>query len=108
MPFGKWKLRSQRAALGAAAAVALSSVMIGSAFAQTASQVTPQSFEPQLQKQSSGIVIPEASGPVAPKGAEKLTVRLKTVKVEGGLPGFAEDEARVANSLSGRRVTAAA
>ncbi|WP_240535337.1 ShlB/FhaC/HecB family hemolysin secretion/activation protein [Rhizobium freirei] len=108
MPFGKWKLRLQRAALCATTAIALSSVMIGSAFAQTASQVTPQSFEPQLQKQSSGIVIPEASGPVAPKGVEKLTVRLKTVKVEGGLPGFAEDEARVTKSLTGKQVTAAA
>ncbi|MBB6489314.1 ShlB/FhaC/HecB family hemolysin secretion/activation protein [Rhizobium lusitanum] len=78
------------------------------ALAQTASQVTPQTFEPQLQKQSSGIVIPEASGPVAPKGPEKLTVRLKSVKVEGGLSGFDADEARVAKSLSGRQVTAAA
>lgn len=78
------------------------------AFAQTASQVTPQSFEPQLQKQNSGIVIPEASGPVAPKGAEKLTVRLKAVKVEGGLPGFAEDEARLKKNLTGSPVTAAA
>ncbi len=78
------------------------------AFAQTASQVTPQTFEPQLQKQSGGIVIPEASGPVAPKGAEKLTVRLKSVKIEGGLPGFADDEARVTNSLTGKQVTAAA
>jgi hemolysin activation/secretion protein len=81
--------------------------MTNAALAQTASQVTPQTFEPQLQKQSSGIVIPEASGPVAPKGAEKLTVRLKTVKVEGGLPGFAEDEARATKTLSGRQVTAA-
>jgi len=78
------------------------------AFAQTASQVTPQTFEPQLQKQGSGIVIPEASGPVAPKGAEKLTVRLKSVKIEGGLPGFAKEEAGIAKSLSGNQMTAAA
>lgn len=82
--------------------------LVNTAHAQTASQVTPQTFEPQLQKQSSGVVIPEDTGPVAPKGAEKLTVRLKTVKIEGGLQGFSEDEQRVAKSLSDRQVTAAA
>ncbi|MBN8949098.1 MAG: ShlB/FhaC/HecB family hemolysin secretion/activation protein [Rhizobium tropici] len=102
------QMRVGRPVLSAGTALALLSATIGAAHAQTASQVTPQTFEPQLQKQSSGIVIPEASGPVAPKGAEKLTVRLKSVKVEGGLPGFAEDEARVVKSLSGGQVTAAA
>ena len=63
---------------------------------------------PHQRFQNSGIVIPEASGPVAPKGAEKLTVRLKAVKVEGGLPGFAEDEARLKKNLTGSPVSAAA
>ncbi|WP_246704075.1 hypothetical protein [Rhizobium sp. P38BS-XIX] len=99
-----WTLRF---ALLAGTAAAALSAFAPAAFSQTASQVTSQTFEPQLQKQSSGVVIPEDTGPVAPKGAEKLTVRLKTVKVEGGLQGFSEDEARVAKSLSGRQVTAA-
>lgn len=103
MTFGYRFFRS----LGLAASVAVMAPAC-LAFAQTASQVTPQSFEPQLQKQNSGIVIPEASGPVAPKGAEKLTVRLKAVKVEGGFPDFAEDEVRVTKSLTGGPVTAAA
>ncbi|MDE1993071.1 MAG: ShlB/FhaC/HecB family hemolysin secretion/activation protein [Rhizobiaceae bacterium] len=88
--------------------LAVVSAVTGVALAQTASQVTPQTFEPTLQKQGGGIVIPESSGPVAPKGAEKLTVRLRDVRIEGGLPGFADDEARIAGSLKGKQVTAAA
>ncbi|MFK0161054.1 ShlB/FhaC/HecB family hemolysin secretion/activation protein [Rhizobium sp. NPDC090279] len=108
MPEKTSGLCALHAMLWAGTTAVLLSAAVGTAFALTASQVTPQSFEPQLQKQSSGIVIPEASGPVAPKGAEKLTVRLKAVKVEGGLPGFAEDEARITKGLSGKQVTAAA
>jgi len=79
----------------------------GPALAQTASQVTPQSFEPQLQKEGRGIVIPEGAGPTAPPGAEKLEVQIADVAIEGGLPTLAEDAARVKASLAGKTVTAA-
>lgn len=75
--------------------------------AQTASQVTPQTFEPQLQKRTSGIIIPEGMGPTAPAGAEKLHVRIAGVTIEGGLPALADEAAKVKASLSAKTVTAA-
>ncbi len=78
-----------------------------SALAQTASQVTPQTFEPQLQKQGRGIVIPEGSGPVAPAGAENLNVHIADVAVEGGLPALAPDAQALKAELSEKTATAA-
>lgn len=75
--------------------------------AQTASQVTPPSFEPQLQKPGRGIVIPEGAGPTAPAGAEALDVQIADVVVEGGLPALAEDAAKLKAEIAGRTVTAA-
>ncbi len=79
----------------------------GPVLAQTASQVTPQTFEPQLQKEGRGIVIPEDAGPAAPAGAEKLEIQIADVTIEGGLPGLVEDGAKVKAALSGKTVTAA-
>lgn len=77
------------------------------ALAQTASQITPQSFEPQLQKPGAGFSIPEGVGPVAPAGAEKLSVRVSGVSIEGGLPALSEAAEKVKAELSNRTVTAA-
>lgn len=79
----------------------------GPVLAQTASQVTPQTFEPQLQKQVRGIVIPEGAGQTAPAGAEKLDVHIGSVVMEGGLPALAEDAAKLKAELAGKTVTAA-
>ena len=81
--------------------------LAGPVLAQTASQVTPQTFEPQLQKQARGIVIPEGAGQAAPAGAEKLDVHIASVVVEGGLPALAEDAAKLKADLAGKTVTAA-
>jgi hemolysin activation/secretion protein len=77
------------------------------ALAQTASQITPQTFEPQLQKQGRGIAIPEGGGQTAPKGAEALTVRIGDVAIEGGLESLADQEQRLRSELSGKTVSAA-
>lgn len=82
-------------------------LLCGSALAQTASQVTPPTFQPPLQRGGGGFDLPETSGPTAPSGAEKLNVKLSRVVIEGGLPALATDEARISESLSGRTVTAA-
>ena len=60
-----------------------------STFAQTASQITPRSFEPPLQGRGGGIVIPQGAGPEAPAGADKLSVRIKAVRIDGSLPALA-------------------
>ncbi|MDP9588551.1 UNVERIFIED_ORG: hemolysin activation/secretion protein [Shinella zoogloeoides] len=79
----------------------------GAAFSQTASQITPQTFQPELQQRGRGFDLPDASGQAAPKGAEKLTVRLSGVVVEGGLPALASETAKVTSGLKGKTVTAA-
>ena len=79
----------------------------GTAGAQTASEITPRTFEPQLQGRGGGIVIPQGLGPEAPAGAENLFVRIRTVQIEGGLPALAQKEQEIAAALSGRRVSAA-
>lgn len=75
--------------------------------AQTASQITPPSFSPQPQAAGGGFVIPQSQGLAAPPGAEKLTVRLRGVVLEGGLPALAEAAAALRAHLSGRTVSAA-
>ncbi len=78
----------------------------GSGLAQTASQVTPQTFEPQTQKRGQGIVIPEGAGPSAPAGAEKLHVQISHVTVEGGLPALSAETAEIVARLAGKTVRA--
>ncbi|WP_375454852.1 ShlB/FhaC/HecB family hemolysin secretion/activation protein [uncultured Methylobacterium sp.] len=52
-------------------------------------------------------MIPEGQGPEAPAGADRLTVRVRRVAVEGGLPALAGTTAALQARLSGRTVTAA-
>jgi hypothetical protein len=54
--------------------------------AQTASQVTPRTFAPVERPAGQGFVIPEGAGPEAPAEAQKISLHLGAVKVEGGLP----------------------
>jgi hemolysin activation/secretion protein len=76
------------------------------AFSQTASQITPPSFRPELSR-GGGVVVPGGAGLETPAGAEKLTVKLSGVRVSGGLPQLAEATAALKARLSGRRVTGA-
>lgn len=97
-----------RCRLALAAALAATLLSAGPALAQTASQVTPPSFNPSLQSRGGGFVIPESQGPQAPAGAGRLSVRVRRVAVEGGLPELASKTAAIEGRLSGRTVTAAA
>jgi hemolysin activation/secretion protein len=62
---------------------------------------------------SGGVVIPELSGPQAPKGADRLKVKLTGVAVEGEAGAIAADADRVAarnaltSALEGKTVTVA-
>ncbi len=82
------------------------------ALAQTASQITPPSFRPNLEHQG-GFALPGAPGLATPAGAEKLFVKLSAVSIKGGLPALAEAtkqfEARlIGHAISGAEVFAAA
>ncbi|MGU3493334.1 ShlB/FhaC/HecB family hemolysin secretion/activation protein [Xanthobacteraceae bacterium A53D] len=79
----------------------------GGAGAQTASEITPRTFEPNLQTRGGGIVIPQGMGPEAPAGAERLFVRISGVRIEGGLPALSAQEQKIIAGLTGRRVSAA-
>lgn len=76
------------------------------ALAQTAAQITPPSFRPELSR-GGGVAVPGGAGLATPAGAEKLTVELSGVNVGGGRPELAAATAALKARLSGRRVTGA-
>jgi hemolysin activation/secretion protein len=74
--------------------------------AQTASQITPPSFRPDIERPG-GLVLPGAPGLATPAGAEKLYVRLSGVSVRGGLPALAAATAALEARLTGHKVSGA-
>ncbi|UHC17160.1 ShlB/FhaC/HecB family hemolysin secretion/activation protein [Methylobacterium currus] len=93
--------------VGGACLGVLAALGCGLAQAQTASQITPPSFSPPLQRQGGAILIPDGQGPEAPPGADKLSVRVRRLDIQGGLPVLGETTAALQARLSGRSVTAA-
>ncbi|WP_407531040.1 ShlB/FhaC/HecB family hemolysin secretion/activation protein [Methylobacterium oryzisoli] len=85
----------------------LSALAAAPALAQTASQITPPSFSPPLQRQGGAIAIPEGQGLDVPAGADRLAVRVRRLDVQGGLPALAGPTGAIAARLAGRTVTAA-
>lgn len=51
--------------------------------AQTASQITPPSYAPALERPAAPVVIPQGPGVTAPPGSEALIVTLSGVRVDG-------------------------
>lgn len=86
---------------------AIAMLSAGLALAQTASQIVPQSFQPALQGTAGGFDLPATSGLAAPDGAEKLSVHLSGLAIEGGLPALAPEEAALAARFANKTVTAA-
>lgn len=74
--------------------------------AQTASQITPPSFAPNLERQG-GFALPGTPGLNTPAGAETLFVRLAGVSVKGGLPELSGATAELEARLTGKRVSGA-
>ena len=86
--------------------IAALTLLPGLAFAQTASQITPPSFRPDLERQG-GFALPGAPGLATPAGAEKLFVRLTGISIKGGLPQLAAATAELEAKLTGRKVSGA-
>ncbi|SFK49934.1 ShlB/FhaC/HecB family hemolysin secretion/activation protein [Methylocapsa palsarum] len=91
--------------------------LCGHAAAQTASQITPQSYRPPLENNvGGGIAATPTPGLEAPAGADKLFVTLAGVTVEGGFEARSEAvaaatqalEARLNGRVSGAEIFAAA
>ena len=78
------------------------------ALAQTASQVTRQSYAPPvIRPVSGGLALPVTAGLTAPAGADKLRVTPSGLEVEGGLPGLAPETTEIEARLKDKRVTGA-
>ena len=76
------------------------------ALAQTASQIAPPSFRPNLER-GGGFSLGGGGGLTAPAGAEKLFVRLANIKVDGGRPELVAAVEELKARLIGRQVSAA-
>ncbi len=82
--------------------------ILGSTFvlAQSASNLTPETFEPERQRLTGQIVFSGAPGLTPPPGAERLSVQLAGVSVEGTLPGLENATDAFRTRLVGKRVAA--
>lgn len=96
---------------GVAFTALIVSVWASSAHAQTASQITPASVRPAAPVGSGEVAIPELSGPEAPKGADRLKVRLAEVVIAGGAGAATADVASARGAfraaIAGKTVTVA-
>jgi len=69
-------------------ALPLVALPFATGLAQTASEVTPPSFQPPLQSMTGTLAFSGAPGLAAPEGAERLSITIGAVAVEGTLPGL--------------------
>lgn len=79
----------------------------GALRAQTASQVTPESFQPSLQNLSGSVEFSGATGTQAPPGAERIGITLSGVALDGGLPQMATANAALERRLTRGRISVA-
>ena len=63
-------------------------LLASTAIAQTASEITPPTFEPEPQRLVGSVIFSGEPGLEAPAGAERLTVSIAGVDVQGALPGM--------------------
>ncbi|MDT1062324.1 ShlB/FhaC/HecB family hemolysin secretion/activation protein [Paracoccus sp. CPCC 101403] len=88
----------------ATASFTLLTLTCNAALAQTASQITKPSYEPSLQRMTGSLVFSGAPGLAAPAGAEKLSVQLSGVTVEGALAGTQAATDTLRQRLTGKRI----
>lgn len=96
-----------RSRLGLAALAACLAAPDGTqAWAQSAAQITPQTFRPATPRGGSSLVFSGQPGLDAPAGADKLFVSISGITVQGGLPELAGEIASLRARLVGKRVPA--
>ena len=79
-------------------------IVPASGLAQSASTVTPETFQPELQRLDGAIVFSGATGTEAPPGAERIGITLSGVQVEGGLAQMAAPTAALRARLTRGRI----
>ncbi|MEH6833027.1 MULTISPECIES: ShlB/FhaC/HecB family hemolysin secretion/activation protein [Falsihalocynthiibacter] len=74
------------------------------ALAQTASEITPDTFQPPLQRLTGAIVFSGQSGTEAPAGSEKIEITLSGVDLQDGLRQMAKENAAFEARLTRGRI----
>ena len=82
------------------------SALPSAALAQSASQITPPSFRPGGPAAGGTIIFSGRPGLDAPAGADRLTVRIKGITVEGPLPALSAEHRALEQRLVGRPIKA--
>ncbi|WNO54046.1 ShlB/FhaC/HecB family hemolysin secretion/activation protein [Stakelama saccharophila] len=81
-------------------------VIASPALAQTASQITPDSYAPPVMREGDGISLPDSGALLVPEGADDVSVTLAGVRVEGAtIPSGVQAE--LEEALVGRRIPVA-
>ncbi|WGR60411.1 ShlB/FhaC/HecB family hemolysin secretion/activation protein [Paracoccus ferrooxidans] len=90
------------------AALAAAALLAGPAQGQTriptASQITQDSYQPPMQRLTGAVVFSGSPGLAAPEGAERLSIQLADVRVEGALPDSETRIAALRQRLIGKRI----
>lgn len=95
-------------ACAAALALSTASLMHAPAHAQTASQLTRDSYAPPVTRSAEGgVSLPLTTGLNAPAGADKLFVTPGGLNVQGGFAELDDETATIAARLTGKRMSAA-
>lgn len=89
--------------LRAAALLAFSLIATG-ALAQTASEITPSDFRPDLRNLGGSIVFSGEAGTQAPPGADQIGITLGGVDLEGALPAMAAANRAYVDRLTRGRI----
>ncbi|WP_353142886.1 ShlB/FhaC/HecB family hemolysin secretion/activation protein [Paracoccus sp. (in: a-proteobacteria)] len=98
------RLPSPAASVMAFTALAMLALPAGPARTQTASQITQDSYQPPMQRLSGAVVFSGSPGLAAPQGADRLSIQLADVRVEGALPGNEAEIASLRQRLIGKRI----
>ncbi len=81
-------------------AAVLTLILCSPAWAQTASQITPGTLQPDLQRIDGNLVFSGGTGAEAPPGSDQISISLSGVDIEGGLPELAAEEAAFRTRLT--------
>lgn len=90
-----------------ACCIALLPALAAPLAAQTASELTAESFAPDAQRLTGAVVFSGERGTAPPEGAEKLLINLSGVTLNGALDQMAAANNAVADRLSGKTITVA-
>ena len=85
-------------------ALAYSFLTTGAAVAQTASEITPETLQPDLQRLNGSVVFTGQTGTQAPAGSEAIGITLGGVSLQDGLPQLAAENAAFEQRLTRGRI----